>query len=149
MSDFHDLYQEVIIDHGRRPRNKAVMDAPSCKAYGKNPLCGDNITVYLKIEHNLIVSASFSGDGCAISTASASLMIERILGKTIDEAQRVFHAFHHMLTVSDAVIDDDELGKLQILAGVQAYPARVKCATLAWHTLMHALEHSDHVATTE
>ena len=149
MSDLQDLYQEVIIDHGRRPRNKAVMDLPSCQAYGKNPLCGDNITVYLKIENEVIVSVSFSGDGCAISTASASLMTERIMGKNIDEARHVFNAFHQMLTVSDVVIDDESLGKLQILAGVQAYPARVKCATLAWHTLVHALDRSETTATTE
>lgn len=149
MSEFDELYQEVIIDHGRRPRNKAVMACPSCQAYGKNPLCGDNITVYLKIDGDRIDSASFSGDGCAISTASASLMTERIIGRTVRDARDVFHAFHQMLTVDDAVIDDASLGKLQILAGVKAYPARVKCATLAWHTLIHALDHSTTVATTE
>lgn len=149
MSDLQDLYQEVIIDHGRRPRNKKVMDDHSCKAYGKNPLCGDNITVYLKVEGNVIISAAFSGDGCAISTASASLMTERIIGKTLDEARHVFHAFHQMLTVNDCVIDDESLGKLHILSGVQAYPARVKCATLAWHTLIHAMDHSETTATTE
>ncbi len=148
MMDVNDLYQEVIIDHGRRPRNKAVMENPSCQAYGKNPLCGDNITVYVKLNHELIESASFSGDGCAISTASASLMIEAIIGKTIEEARAIFQLFHEMLTV-DKVELDDHLGKLQILAGVQAYPARVKCATLAWHTLAHALDHSESVATTE
>jgi nitrogen fixation NifU-like protein len=149
MNDLQDLYQEVIIDHGRRPRNKAVMDNPTLHAYGKNPLCGDNITVYIQLENNVIKNVSFSGEGCAISTASASLMTERVMGKTMDEARKIFHAFHHMLTVADCVIDDESLGKLHILSGVQAYPARVKCATLAWHTLTHALDRSLDVATTE
>ena len=148
MIDVNDLYQEVIIDHGRHPRNKSAMENPSSQAYGKNPLCGDNITVYVKLNNELIESATFSGDGCAISTASASLMTEVIRGKTIEEARAIFQSFHQMLTV-DKVELDEHLGKLHILAGVQAYPARVKCATLAWHTLAHALDHSESVATTE
>lgn len=148
MNDLNDLYQEVIIDHGRRPRNKAVMEAPTCHAYGKNPLCGDNITVFVKLENNIIINASFTGDGCAISTASASLMTEAIMGKSIEDAKHIFQLFHHMLT-NDQPDIDDALGKLHILSGVQAYPARVKCATLAWHTLSHALDRSSHVATTE
>ncbi len=149
MNDVQDLYQEVIVDHGRRPRNKSVMENASLQAYGKNPLCGDHITVYVRLENDIIREISFSGEGCAISTASASLMTERIMGKTMDEAKKIFHVFHQMLTVPDYVVDDESLGKLHILSGVQAYPARVKCATLGWHTMIHALDHSHEVATTE
>jgi len=145
MSDLQDLYQEVIIDHSRRPRNFCECDTASHKADGYNPLCGDKLKLYLNIKNNIIESACFKGEGCAISTASASLMTEMLKGKTIEEADRLFEDFHHMVTEEG---DTDNLGKLEVLAGVRTFPMRVKCATLAWHTLRAAL-HNEKSATTE
>lgn len=136
--DLRELYQEIIIDHNRNPRNHHVLAEATTEANGFNPLCGDKLTVYLQINDDVIDKLSFVGCGCAISQASASLMTETLQGKKVLEAEVIFKNFHSMLTG-----DDDEaiqpLAKLAVFAGVKAYPARVKCATLAWHTLHAAL----------
>ena len=146
MSDIRELYQEVIIDHGRHPRN--LGELASCNHYkeGFNPLCGDKIMLYLDIEADRIKDIKFSGSGCAISTASASLMTQAIKGKTIAEVEHLFEAFHYLLLKEGS---GEGLGKLTVLAGVKAYPARVKCATLAWHTLMAAIKHDESFISTE
>lgn len=146
--DLRELYQEIIIDHNRNPRHHHEMPDASCKAQGFNPLCGDKLTVYLKIENNTIVGASFLGSGCAISQASASLMTDTLRGKSIEEARELFDGFHQMLT-SDSKVSTYALDKLAVLAGVKAYPARVKCATLAWHTLNAALNQRPETVSTE
>lgn len=144
MMDLRDLYQEVIIDHSRNPRNHREISEASCKARGFNPLCGDKLTVYLQVQNGIIQDISFVGCGCAISQASASLMTEVLRGKTVSEAHELFRRFHHMVTVeTDA--STLALDKLAVLSGVRAYPARVKCATLAWHTLESALKHEQAV----
>lgn len=143
-----DLYQEVIIDHNRSPRNYHPLEKANHKAEGFNPLCGDKLTLYLTIEDNKITDASFEGEGCAISTASASLMTENIKNKTIEEADKIFKDFHLMLTKEDAPITE-RLGKLSVLSGVKEFPTRVKCATLAWHTLEAALHDSANIVSTE
>lgn len=148
MLDVRDLYQEVIIDHNRHPRNYQVMAEPSCQADGYNRLCGDKIRLFLQIENDKIVAASFQGVGCAISTASASLMTEILKGKTLSQAQDLFQCFHQAMTTENHIAENN-LGKLTVLLGVKEYPARVKCATLAWHTLQAALENSEITATTE
>ena len=136
--DVRELYQEVIIDHNRNPRNYHVMQDATCYAIGFNPLCGDQLTVYVRVVQDIIQEVSFVGSGCAISQASASLMTEILGNKSVPEAHAIFQSFHHMVThvhdVPDAVVN-----KLTVLAGVRSYPARVKCATLAWHTLESAL----------
>lgn len=149
MNDLRDLYQDVIIDHGRRPRNFGQMPEPTCQAFGKNPLCGDQIMVYLSVSNNHINDITFHGQGCAICTASASLMTEHLKSKSLDEARQLFETFHKLITENGFELHDDSLGKLIILSGVSEYPARVKCATLAWHTMLNALEHNEAVATTE
>ncbi len=142
-----DLYQELIIDHGTHPRNCCVLANANGTAEGFNPLCGDKIQVYLKIENQKIENASFTGSGCAISIASASLMTEALIGKSVQEALALSHAFHAVL-VNDN--NNDHLnGKLTALIGVKAFPARVKCATLSWHTLRAALEHNSKTVSTE
>ena len=146
--DLRELYQEIIIDHNRNPRNHHAMDDATTQANGFNPLCGDKLTVYAKLEDHRIVDLSFVGCGCAISQASASLMTDALKGKTIDEAHDLFHRFHHMLTMDE----EGQIGfmdKLTVLAGVKAFPARVKCATLAWHTLEAALNKNTVVVKTE
>lgn len=147
MSDLRDLYQEVIFDHNRRPRNFGKLADANRKAEGHNPLCGDNVTVYLKVEDGIVADLSFEGQGCAISTASASLMTEAVKGKRIEEAEQLFNAFHASLV--DADVQPEDLGKLEALAGVKEFPMRVKCATLAWHTLHNALAGNAEAATTE
>jgi nitrogen fixation NifU-like protein len=146
-SDLQDLYQEVILDHNKRPRNfRAIEDGR--KAEGYNPLCGDRLTVYLRVEGDRIVDASFQGSGCAISKASASLMTDSVKGKTLEEAEALFERFHQMITRSpDEPIDD--LGKLSVLAGVRQFPIRVKCASLAWHMLRAAADARQDVVSTE
>ena len=139
MNDLRGLYQEVIFDHYRKPRNCHVLDCANHKADGFNPLCGDRVTVYLKVADGVIEDLSFEGTGCAISTASASLMTETLKGKKVAEVEHLFDDFHQMVTGADAVPHAD-LGKLEALAGVREFPARVKCATLAWHTLHAALK---------
>lgn len=134
--DINNLYQELIIDHGTEPRNSYVMEDCNHQAEGFNPLCGDKIHVYLKTENDIINKISFVSKGCAISTASASIMSEVLKGKTIAQAMELFSQFHHLLTTDDAPTPG--LGKLAALAGVREFPSRVKCATLAWHTLRDA-----------
>lgn len=148
MFDLKDLYQEVIIDHNRQPRNFHPMAGASSSAEGFNPLCGDRLTVYLKLDGERIEDLSFEGSGCAISVASASLMTEELKGRTRAEAEAVFERFHHLVTDREAPLDLEALGKLAALAGVREYPARVKCATLCWHTLRAALA-GERVASTE
>jgi len=133
----HDLYQEIILDHSKRPRNCHPMEDANRKAEGYNPLCGDKLKLYLKMENDVVKDVSFVGSGCAISTASASLMTESLKGKTRAEALLVMEKFHDLLTTDSPVTQ--ELGKLVVFCGVRDYPARVKCATLAWHTLKSAL----------
>src|SRR5579863_4855959 len=133
----HDLYQEIILDHSKRPRNCHPMDDANRKAEGYNPLCGDKLKLFLKVENDIVTDVSFVGSGCAISTASASLMTESLKGKTRAEALKVMEKFHDLLTTDSPVTQ--ELGKLVVFCGVRDYPARVKCATLAWHTLKSAL----------
>jgi nitrogen fixation protein NifU and related proteins len=142
-----ELYQEIIIDHSKRPRNHHSMEDANCKAEGYNPLCGDKLKLYLKLEDDVVRDASFVGSGCAISTASASLMTESLKGKTKDQALKLLDKFHELLTTDTPV--SQELGKLVVFCGVREYPARVKCATLAWHTLKSALDNSGDTATTE
>ena len=142
-----DLYQETILDHSKRPRNHhSLMDA-NRKAEGYNPLCGDKLKLYLKMDGDVVKDASFEGAGCAISTASASLMTESLKGKTREEAMRLIDKFHDLLTTDTPASRD--LGKLVVFCGVRDYPARVKCATLAWHTLKSALSGSAETVTTE
>ncbi|HJV79620.1 Fe-S cluster assembly sulfur transfer protein SufU [Noviherbaspirillum sp.] len=148
MSDLRDLYQEVIFDHYKKPRNCHAMADANHVAHGHNRLCGDQLTVYLHVEGDVIQDVSFEGTGCAISTASASLMTDALKGKKLDEAAHLFEEFHHLVTHDDATPDDD-LGKLEVLAGVREYPARVKCATLAWHTMQAALKDRAAPVTTE
>jgi nitrogen fixation protein NifU and related proteins len=139
MSDLRDLYQEVIFDHYKKPHNYHALAGANHVAHGHNRLCGDKLTVYLDVEGDVIKDLSFEGNGCAISTASASLMTDALKGKKLDEVEHLFQEFHHMVTHDDAE-PDPELGKLEVLAGVREFPARVKCATLAWHTLQAALK---------
>jgi len=146
-SELQDLYQEVILDHNRRPRNFRALDAGR-KAEGFNPLCGDRLMVYLSVNDGVITDVSFQGSGCAISKASASLMTEAVKGKTVAEAQTLFERFQQMITASsDAPVAS--LGKLDVLAGVRQFPVRVKCASLAWHTLRAAVDAQDTVVSTE
>lgn len=133
-----DLYQELIIDHSKRPRNFHILDQSNREAEGYNPLCGDRLTLYLKMDGEIVKDASFVGCGCAISTASASLMTESLKGKTRDQALKLLDQFHELVTTDTQATKD--LGKLRVFCGVRDYPTRVKCATLAWHTLKNALE---------
>jgi nitrogen fixation NifU-like protein len=148
MSDLRDLYQQVIFDHYKAPRNCRELADANHKAEGHNPLCGDTITVFLRIVDDVITEAAFTGNGCAISTASASLMTEALKGKRISEVESIFESFHRLVTDSTAA-PPPGLGKLEALAGVREFPVRVKCATLAWHTLRAALEEQRAPATTE
>jgi nitrogen fixation NifU-like protein len=138
MSELSDLYQEVILDHNKRPRNFRVIDPATARQEGYNPLCGDRLTLYLTVDHGVITDVAFQGSGCAISKASASLMTEIVKGKTVDEARTLFDAFHHMIT-SPPGSPLPEMGKLAVLSGVRDFPTRVKCAGLAWHTLKAAV----------
>jgi nitrogen fixation NifU-like protein len=149
MSDLRDLYQEVIVDHSKRPRNFRKIEGAERTAVGHNPLCGDRLTLYLDVEDGIVRDAAFQGAGCAISTASASMMTESIKGKSVEEAERLFEQFQSMVTTPpDQPIDTSELGKLQVFGGVREFPARVKCASLAWHTV-HAALHGDKETSTE
>ena len=148
MSDLRSLYQEIILDHYKRPRHHGELDGANREAEGFNPLCGDKVKVTLSVVDGVIVDLAFSGEGCAISTASASLMTEALVGKSEVEARELFDRFHGLLT-SDAKGDGGELGKLVALSGVREYPMRVKCATLAWHTLQAALDGADTSVSTE
>ncbi len=143
-----DLYQEVILDHNKRPRNFRKMEDANRKANGHNPLCGDKVTVYVKMEDGILRDVSFVGSGCAISTASASLMTELLKGKTEEEAETLFLDFHDMIAGPVPSVHAG-LGQLEVLAGVREFPARVKCAALSWHTVKTALEHPGGTASTE
>ena len=144
--DLRALYQEVIVDHNRSPRNFRRIEHPDRKLEGFNPLCGDRLTVYLKTNGDTIEDVAFEGSGCAISVASASLMTEALKGKPVSEAERLFNQVHDLLTgQSDTAME----GKLAVLGGVKEYPSRIKCATLAWHTLVGALHGDNEPAKTE
>lgn len=147
--ELRDLYQEVIFDHNRNPRNFRVIENADREVEGFNPLCGDRLTLFLKLNGDRITDAAFQGSGCAISTASVSLMTEIIKGLTEAEAERLFTQFHQMTTGKDEEMNLEALGKLAVLAGVREYPARVKCATLAWHTLDAALKNEAQSISTE
>ncbi len=150
MSDLRELYQEVILDHNRKPRNFREIADATAKAEGYNPLCGDDLKLYLKVDGDVITDATFQGSGCAISKASASMMTTSVAGKTKAEAERMFALFHDMVTGESNGQDvSGELGKLAVFSGVCEFPARVKCATLAWHTLHSALKGGKGRVTTE
>ena len=148
MSDLRDLYQEVILDHNRRPRNFGELDGADRHADGHNPLCGDRLAVYVNLDGETITDVTFLGSGCAISKASASLMTDAVKGKTLDEARRLFDRFLALVTDAAAPADP-ALGKLAVFAGVRDFPTRVKCASLAWRTLRAAVEDRHEVVTTE
>jgi len=145
-----DLYQQVILDHNKSPRNFKKLETANKTAEGYNPLCGDKINIYLEVENDVVKDVSFIGSGCAISKASASIMSTIIKGKTIDEAEKLFRKFHALIT---GKLNDNEniedLGKLAVLAGVKEFPVRVKCASLAWHTMISALKNENKTVTTE
>jgi nitrogen fixation protein NifU and related proteins len=151
--DLRSLYQEVILDHYKRPRNFGPLAGADHTAEGYNPLCGDQVKVSVRIEGDRVADAHFEGAGCAISTASASLMTEAVKGKTLEEAEELFQRFHGLVSgkgtsgASAVAGDDDDLGKLEVLGGVRDYPVRIKCATLAWHALRAALHGGEHVTT--
>jgi nitrogen fixation NifU-like protein len=147
MMDLNDLYREVIVDHNRSPRNFRRMENPTRSADGHNPLCGDKLTLYLKLNNGVIDDVSFEGSGCAISTASASLMTEALKGRTEAEAEALFKKFHALIT-EEGDAEDPDLGKLAVLTGVRQYPSRIKCAVLCWHA-MHAALHGENKASTE
>jgi nitrogen fixation NifU-like protein len=150
MSALTELYQQVILDHNRKPRNFRVMEAADRVATGDNPLCGDKIDVYVKLNGDVIEDVSFQGSGCAISQSSASLMTTSVIGKTVGEALKLFSDFHDMVTSEvDSPINKEELGKLRAFGGVREFPSRVKCANLSWHTLRAALESESESVTTE
>ena len=149
MDNLRDLYQEVILDHNKNKRNYRKIENPDGFAHGVNPLCGDQIDVYLTLKEGVIEDVSFDGHGCAICTSSASMMPVALKGKTENEAHALFESFHHALTDDDAHPEDVPLGKLKVLTGVKEYPVRVKCATLAWHTFDAALKKMQGEITTE
>jgi nitrogen fixation NifU-like protein len=145
-SDLSDLYKEVILDHNKRPRNFRVIPSPSHHAEGYNPLCGDRLNLYVQVDGDVITDVAFQGSGCAISKAAASLMTDAVKGRTIAEATDLFRRFHRVVTTPpDQPVED--LGKLSVLAGVREFPVRVKCASLAWHTLKAALERDEKAST--
>lgn len=150
MTQLQGLYQEVILDHNKRPRNLRAMDGASHRAEGYNPLCGDKVTIYLKLEGDRINDISFQGSGCAISTASASILTETLKGKMRQEAEALFEKFHNLVTgKASGNGPGSSLGKLAVFSGVSEFPVRVKCATLAWHTLHSALSGRGERVTTE
>jgi len=150
MSDLRDLYQDVILEHSKAPRNFKVLAEAGHKAEGFNPLCGDRFTIYVTLEGEAIKDVSFQGAGCAISKASASMMTQSVKGKTLAEAEKIFERFHDMVTGHKPSSEEEtELGKLAVFSGVSEFPVRVKCATLAWHTLQAAIEGKQESITTE
>ena len=149
MSELSELYQQVILDHNKKPRNFRKLETANHTAEGFNPLCGDQLTVYLNLEHDRVQEVAFEGSGCAISKASASMMTQAVKGKTKDEAEKLFKEFHSMVTGElDEETEENSLGNLKIFAGVREFPVRVKCATLPWHT-MHAALSKQHQVSTE
>ena len=149
MSDLRELYQQVILDHNRNPRNFKELPEATRRVEGFNPLCGDHYTVFLSLDGDVIREVTFTGSGCAISKASASVMSSTVKGKTTEEAQSLFDTFHDLVTGDASRVDAAELGRLAAFSGVSEFPARVKCATLAWHTLRTALEGQQETVTTE
>jgi nitrogen fixation NifU-like protein len=150
MGDLRDLYQEMILDHSRSPRNFHALPAANHRVEGFNPLCGDKVTLYLSLENGTVKEAAFEGSGCAIATASASMMTEKVKGKTIQEALSLFERFHALVTgAKSGEGNGADLGKLAVFSGVREFPIRVKCATLAWHALKSALAGSDRTVSTE
>ena len=153
MSGLRELYQEVILDHGKAPRNFGKLEQATGCSHGHNPLCGDTVTIYLKIKDGAVDDISFEGRGCAISMASASMMTEILKGKTVAKVRQMFERFHGLVTTGEAAceggFDVADLDKLVVLAGVREFPMRVKCATLAWHTLKAALEGKQEEVTVE
>lgn len=150
MSDVQSLYQDLILDHNKNPRNFRKIENADRTLEGYNPLCGDRYTIYLKLNGEIIEDITFEGSGCAISKASASVMTSVLKGKTVPEAQRLFDIFHRLVTGKDLSVEErDELGKLEVFSGVSTYPARVKCAVLPWHTMKGALENKGSVVSTE
>jgi len=149
MSDLRDLYQEVILDHNRSPRNFGSLNDADRHADGHNPLCGDRLAIAVKVVDGVVADLRFEGSGCAISKASASLMTEAVKGKTVDEFHRLFERFHGLVTDENVPANDADLGKLAVFAGVRDYPARVKCAILAWHTLRSVFDDTQEVVSTE
>ncbi len=149
-TELRELYQQVILDHNKSPRNFRKIEKPSFFAEGYNPLCGDRIDIYVEVKDDVVQDVSFQGSGCAISKASASLMTSMLKGKKIDEAKEIFEKFHDLIT---GKLDDDPdvetLGKLAVFAGVREFPTRVKCASLAWHTFINALTRKSDVVSTE
>ena len=144
-----ELYQEVILDHSKSPRNFRVPEGALRQAKGYNPLCGDRITLFVDVEGGVVRNIGFQGAGCAISTASASMMTEAMKGKTEAEVEKLFNAFHALVTGKSGLVGEESLGKLAVFAGVRDYPVRVKCATLAWHTLKAALAQQEEAVSTE
>ena len=149
MTDLQDLYQELILDHGSRPRNLKKLAEANHTAEGYNPLCGDKVKVYVNLDGEVVKDISFEGAGCAISTASASIMTETLKGKTRAEAEALFEMFHDLVTGQERKLDSPELGKLAVFSGVSEFPMRVKCATLSWHTLRAAIKGKEEVVSTE
>ncbi len=150
MSYLNDLYQEVILDHNKRPRNFGELSGADSEAEGHNPLCGDRITVYVRLQGERVTEIQFKGSGCAISTASASIMTETLKGRTLQEIDEIFRRFHDLVTGKpNSAADPAELGKLAVFQGVSEYPMRVKCATLPWHTVLAALRNSPETVSTE
>lgn len=147
--DLADLYRDVIVDHNRSPRNFGTLENSEHKAEGFNPLCGDALTVYLALDDEKITEVKFEGQGCAISVASASLMTEELKGRSMSEARQLFEQVHAMLTSDVPAVSTEGLGKLAALQGVRAYPSRVKCASLCWHTAMAAMQQQPAPVTTE
>jgi len=150
MDEVDLLYQEMILDHNKNPRNFGEFEDATHKAVGHNPLCGDHIEIFLKVKDGKVEDVKFKGVGCAISKASASIMTTVLKGKTLDEVKNLFEKFHNVITSKpDEPVNTEELGKLAVFAGVREFPVRVKCATLAWHTLIEAIEKKDSVLTVE
>ena len=149
MSDRSDLYREILLDHNSKPRNFRRLEDANRSADGYNPLCGDKVELYLKVDDQVIADVGFQGSGCAISRASASMLTQSIKGQSVERAQQIFEAFHRMLTEPEAELDYDTLEDLESLAGVSEFPTRIKCAVLAWHTLRAALEQQSDIVTTE
>ena len=149
MSDLRELYQQIILDHNRAPRNFKEVERANRVADGDNPLCGDKFKLYLRLDNDVIEDIGFQGSGCAISKASASLMTSAVKGRTVREAEEIFGEFHRMITGSEIGADRKALGKLAVFSGVREFPARVKCASLSWHTLKAALNGAGSVVSTE
>jgi nitrogen fixation NifU-like protein len=149
MSDLSDLYQEILLEHNSKPRNFRKLEDATVQADGYNPLCGDQYSLYLKLDDDVITDIGFQGAGCAISKASASMLTQRVKGMTVEEAEEIFNQFHKMLTEPGAEVDYDMLEDLETLSGVSEYPTRIKCAILVWHTLRAALQGQEDVVTTE